>query len=92
MKKPLRDVDGKEIPGYTIEKKRDWKVFVNTSTLVSAIAFTVIVVTLLFLWWLTIYLLTISVNWIFNTDLFTFWKMAVLVLVLGTFGSIINQK
>lgn len=92
MKKPLLDVYGNEIPLYTIRKKRDWKVFVNASPVVAAIAFTIIVALGVSIWVGFVVLLTMSVNWIFNTDLFTFWKMAVLVLLLGIFGSIINCK
>lgn len=83
MKKKILDVEGNEIPLYTIRKKLYWKTFLNTSPVIAAIAFTIIVAFVVFLWWLSIFLLMVGLNWIFNTTLFTFWKTFVLSLILG---------
>lgn len=75
MSKPLLDLEGKAIPGFKVNSSKKVKI---TPFWKDAAWILVVVAVVVFVYWLSTFLLMLSLNWIFNTEMFTFWKTALL--------------
>lgn len=90
IKRQMKDVDGKPLPGWTVKSS---KVMKWPSVVVKDLfMICFIIACVVGLFWLSVLLFQVSLNWIFNTELFTFWKTALLMFLLSFVANSTRRK